>query len=155
MESIKPILEQFAAALKADIIPVVKRFGSSIESEVSEYSLQITGSPFIPVLIYGRRPTSPNAPKGNPTFQEIILSWIQEKGIQSHTKGQSQLSLSWAISQYIHTHGDLLYNYVKSGGAPKDIFAVALNKNRLDAFTNSIGAVFTSSVSSEIIKDLK
>lgn len=160
MESIKPILEQFTEALKKDIkIVVGKRFSSSIESEVSENSLSITGSSFIPVLIYGRKPTSPNAPKGNPTFQQVIYSWIQDKGIQAKADKQgkvmNQLSLSWAISTYIHRHGDILYNYVKSGGAPKDIFSTIINQKRLDSLTNTIGAMFTQSVSSDIIKDLK
>lgn len=155
MDNIKPILEQFAEALKADIKSVSKRFKDTIESIITESSIEINGSPYISVLIDGRKPTRPNAPKGNPTLQEILHLWIQEKGIvaRANENGKviSQLSLSWAMAKSMHLKGDSLYQ--RGGG--NNIFAGIVTQQRLNAFSNSIGSVFTSSVSSDILKDFK
>ncbi len=155
MESLEPIFEQFAESLKKDIKLVTKRFSKTIESEVYETGFQITGSPYISTLIDGRQPTRPNAPKGNPTLQEAIYDWIKLKGIISYPdesgKVMDQKSLSWAISQSIHMHGDLLYQ--RGGG--NDIFAPIINQARINAFSNSIGGVFAQSISSDVVKNLK
>lgn len=159
MESIKPILEQFAAQLTTEIKTVSKRFSNTIENVVTENSVTILGSPHLHSIITGRPPTSPNAPKGSPTLQEIIYSWIGERGITAMAdesgKVMSQLSLSWAISQSIHTNGDRLYQRVKSGGSPNNIYQSIITQQRLDSLINSIGSVFASSISSDVIKDLK
>lgn len=154
MPELRPILEQFAEALKADVIKVSKRFAPSIESVVTDDSIAILGSPFISVLIDGRKPTSPNAPKGNPTLQEIILSWIQEKGLQAYAdkngKIPSQLSLSWAISQSIHRNGDRLYQ----AGGGNNIFETIITKSRLDSFVKSISSSYAESFTSDLKLDL-
>lgn len=51
----------------------------------------------------GREPTSPGAPRGNPSLQEIILKWIDDKGI--NPTDISKVSLSWIISNKIHREG--------------------------------------------------
>ncbi len=133
MENIKPILEQFAEALTKDVKSVTKRFSPTIENVVSDTGFAILGSPYISTLIDGRPPTSATAKKGNPTLQEIIYKWVQDKGITAKVNEQgkavSQLSLSWAISNSIHMHGDLLYQ--RGGG--NNIFSSIINQNRLNA----------------------
>ncbi|MES2397937.1 MAG: hypothetical protein V4549_18135 [Bacteroidota bacterium] len=155
MGSIKPILEQFAEALKSDVKAVSKGFAPTIESIVTESSLSIVGSPYISVLINGRAPTKSGTKKGSPTLQEVIYSWIQKHGIEPRAKKEgdtmTQLSLSYAISNSIHRHGTLLYQ--RGGG--NNIFDTIINKSRIDSFTNSIGAALTSSLSSEVLKDFK
>lgn len=161
MDSIKNILEQFASVLKTDVIRIVSRrpaFAESIESVVTESSVAILGSPFISVLIDGRKPTAPNAKKGEKSLREIIFDWIGERGITAKAdkagKVMNQESLSYAISTSIHMHGDLLYQYVQSGGKPKDIFATTITGQRINAMVNSIGSVYTASISSDLIKTL-
>jgi hypothetical protein len=96
------------------------RFERELEG-VTETTGEYTATTSIKAAFYsrwlqdGRKPTSPGAPRGNPTLQEIILKWIDDKGLIpdliTYKSGRIQdmtdakLSLSWVISQKIHREG--------------------------------------------------
>lgn len=132
MRTNKEILQQFADVIVPEMKAVSKRFANSIEAEVSEDELLITASPYINVLIDGRGPTSLTAKKGNPTLQQIIRKWIDEKGITPRIDKSGRLptkdQLSWAISKSIHLYGDRLY---KSGGG-NNIFDAIITPQRIE-----------------------
>lgn len=158
MESVKPILQQFADALTAEVKAVSKGFAPSIENIVNEDSFSILGSPYISVLIDGRAPTKMGAKKGNPTLQEIILSWVEKHGIEPKVKkinkdgdDVSKVSMSYAVANSIHRYGTLLYQ--RGGG--NNIFDTIISKSRIDAFAGSIGAAITFDAKSELLKDFK
>ena len=114
MSSIKEIFQRFIDEVEPELKQVVGSFAPTIESEVKDYSFTIYASPYIRVLIDGRKPTSQGATKGNPTLQMVILDWIQRKSIQPGKPNMTQESLSWAISKSIHKKGTLLYQ--RGGG---------------------------------------
>lgn len=114
MSSLKEIFQRFIDEVEPQIKQVVGSFAPTIESEVKDYSFTIYASPYIRVLIDGRKPTSPGAAKGNPTLQMVILDWIRRKSIQPDKPNMTQESLSWAISKSIHKRGTLLYQ--RGGG---------------------------------------
>jgi hypothetical protein len=126
------IFRQFADIIVPELKSVSKRFANSIEAEITDTSLVISASPFISVLVDGRRPTSPTAPKGDPTLQQIIRKWIDEKGITPKANKNGKIptldQLSWAISKSIHMYGDRLYR--RGGG--NNIFDSIITPARID-----------------------
>ena len=122
MSSLKEIFQRFIDEVEPQIKQVVGSFAPTIESEVKDYSFTIYASPYIRVLIDGRKPTREGATKGNPTLQMVILDWIRRKSIQPDKPNMTQESLSWAISKSIHKNGTLLHQRVASGGQQNRIF---------------------------------
>lgn len=114
MYSLKEIFQRFIDEVEPQIKQVVGSFAPTIESEVKDYSFTIYASPYIRVLIDGRKPTREGAAKGNPTLQMVILDWIRRKSIQPDKPNMTQEGLSWAISKSIHKRGTLLYQ--RGGG---------------------------------------
>jgi len=114
LSSLKEIFQRFIDEVEPQIKQVVGSFAPTIESEVKDYSFTIYASPYIRVLIDGRKPTREGASKGNPTLQMVILDWIRRKSIQPDKPNMTQESLSWAISKSIHKNGTLLYQ--RGGG---------------------------------------
>ena len=114
MSSLKEIFQRFIDEVEPQIKQVVGSFAPTIESEVKDYSFTIYASPYIRVLIDGRKPTREGATRGNPTLQMVILDWIKRKSIQPDKPNMTQESLSWAISKSIHKNGTLLYQ--RGGG---------------------------------------
>jgi hypothetical protein len=111
---LREIFQKFVDEVEPEIKQAVGSFAPTIESEVREDSFTIYASPYIRVLIDGRRPTSSGAKKGNPTLQQMIYAWILRKSIQPDKPNMTQESLSWAISKSIHKRGTLLYQ--RGGG---------------------------------------
>ncbi|MEY4573257.1 MAG: hypothetical protein RLZ10_2541, partial [Bacteroidota bacterium] len=122
MPNLKEIFEQFVETIVPEIQSVSKRFAPTIESKITEkdtgITFEILGSPYIETLIDGRKPTSPNAPKGSPTLQQILLQWIKDKGIIPMPTDKGNIptleQLSWAMSNSMHKKGDLLWQ--RGGG---------------------------------------
>jgi hypothetical protein len=114
LSSLKEIFQRFIDEVEPQIKQVVGSFAPTIESEVKDYSFTIYASPYIRVLIDGRKPTREGATRGNPTLQMVILDWIKRKSIQPDKPNMTQESLSWAISKSIHKNGTLLYQ--RGGG---------------------------------------
>lgn len=114
LSSLKEIFQRFIDEVEPQLKQVVGSFAPTIESEVKDYSFTIYASPYIRVLIDGRKPTREGAAKGNPTLQMVILDWIRRKSIQPDKPNMTQEGLSWAISKSIHKRGTLLYQ--RGGG---------------------------------------
>lgn len=146
------ILKQFADKIVPELQAVSKRFAPSIEAVVDETSLTIYASPFIRTLIDGRGPTRSNAPKGNPTLQQIIRAWIDEKSITPYARPNGTIptldQLSWAISKSIHKKGDLLYQ--RGGG--NNIFESILTDSRIDNLLNLFGQKYLTEITKIKIK---
>lgn len=130
------IFKQFSETIIPELQKVSGRFASSITSDYSEDTLTISASPFIRVLIDGRKPTSANARTGSPTLQQIIRKWIDEKGITPKAKANGIIptkdQLSWAISKSIHVNGTLLWQ--RGGG--NNIFDSILTSQRINNLLN-------------------
>jgi hypothetical protein len=146
------ILQQFADVIVPEMKAVSKRFADSIEAEVTDTSLVITASPYINVLIDGRRPTRIGAPKGNPTLQQIIRKWIDEKGITPRIDKSGRLptkdQLSWAISKSIHLYGDRLYQ--RGGG--NNIYDSIITPQRIDNLLSLLADQYYTIIKSITVK---
>lgn len=139
----KEIFDQFTNTIIPELKKVSGSLGSTMYAENTENSLTIYASPFISVLWNGRRPTSFGAKSGSPTLQQAILSWIKKKGITGKANEQGNVptseQLSWGISKSIHLNGTKLYQEIKGGRQPKNIFEPILTTNRIDNLLNLIG----------------
>lgn len=125
--------------------------------EVSDNGFKITGPYWIGVFEKGRGPTRSGAKRGSPTLQEQILNWIESKGIKGEAKdgkkAPDSTQLSWAISNYIHKHGNKLYRELNGGKT--DYFDSVFTPDRLNAFSKVYGDKFLTAMSSQIIDQFK
>jgi hypothetical protein len=146
------ILQQFANVIVPEMKAVSKRFADSIEAEVTDTSLVITASPYINVLIDGRPPTSAGAKRGNPTLQQIIRKWIDDKGITPRIDKSGRLptkdQLSWAISKSIHLYGDRLYQ--RGGG--NNIYDSIITPQRIDNLLSLLADQYYTIIKSITVK---
>jgi hypothetical protein len=138
LSSLKEIFEKFIREVEPEIKKKVGSFSSSVESEIRVDGFTIYASPYIRVLIDGRKPTRDGASKGNPTLQQVILDWIERHSIQPNEIGMTQESLSWAISKSIHKKGTLLY---QRGGGNR-IFDDILTTQREDNLLSLISDIY-------------
>ena len=153
------ILKQFDEEVMPQIKVASKRFAPTVTSEISQnangVSYEISGSPYLITLIDGRPPTSPNAKKGNPTLQQILLDWIKQKGIIPRPLENGQFptleSLSWAMSKSMHKKGDLLYQR----GGTNNPFDAIITTSRLDNLLNLFSNDLLIDVNNAVIKDFK
>ena len=152
MRTNSEILQQFADVIVPEMKAVSKRFADSIEAEVTDTSLVINASPYINVLIDGRGPTRIGAPKGNPTLQQIIRKWIDEKGITPRIDKSGRLptkdQLSWAISKSIHLYGDRLYQ--RGGG--NNIYDSIITPQRIDNLLSLLADQYYTIIKSITVK---
>ncbi len=68
-----------------------------LESAATDDSAQLLAPWHIGTLEFGRKPTRPDAPKGDPTLQEVIAEWCVSKGIDPKA--------AYPIAQKIHKFG--------------------------------------------------
>jgi len=140
MSRINAILEQFSADIMPEILTASKRFAPTVTSELKTNAngttLTISGSPYLSTLWEGRRPTSPSAPKGSPTLQQILLEWIKSKSIVPKALPNGNIptleQLSWAMAKSMHKKGDLLYQR----GGKNNSFDYVFTKSRIDGLIN-------------------
>lgn len=140
MSRINAILEQFSADIMPEILTASKRFAPTVTSELKTNAngtvLTISGSPYLSTLWEGRKPTSPNAKKGSPTLQEILLEWIKSKSIVPIALADGNIptleQLSWAMAKSMHKKGDLLYQR----GGKNNSFDYVFTKSRIDSLIN-------------------
>lgn len=152
------ILTQFGQALLQDLQnKTPQSLRDKITLETDDNSLSIYAPYWFGVFEKGRGPTRPNAPKGNPTLQEAILSWIETHSIvgrpDKNGKVPTSESLSWAISKYIHAHGNKLYRELNGGKT--DYFDSVFSKERIDSFLKTFGDHYSSIIFSEMIDAFK
>jgi hypothetical protein len=144
----KEIFDQFVNIVIPELQKVSGSFGKTIEVETTENSMTIYASPFIRVLIDGRKPTSFGAKKGNPTLQQAILDWIDRKNITPYAKADGNIptkeQLSWIISKSIHLYGTKLYQ--RGGG--NNIFDSILTANRIDNLLSLMSQKYYTQITS-------
>jgi len=101
------ILTELVTSIRADVANSLQekgRFasGHTIEElqvvNVNESKVQLEAAPWTIFLETGRPPTSPDAPKGDPTVFQRIQEWIA-------FKGTIPASAAYAITQKIHKQG--------------------------------------------------
>lgn len=98
-------ISDFIAAVKVDLVHSLQSHnrvasGKTIEAieqvdEGEKSSLLVPK--YVDYLEKGRPPTSPDAPKGDPTVFDQIQEWVAHKGIP--------IGAAWAITQNIHKNG--------------------------------------------------
>jgi hypothetical protein len=99
------LLNELVESIKTDVINSLQAKGryatgqtvKALEVAENGSQVQLLAPEYIEILETGRPPTSPNAPKGDPTVFERIQEWCDAKGIDQKA--------AWAITQNIHKNG--------------------------------------------------
>ncbi len=135
---IKKAGERLLADMKAVTPKVSGKTAESLELKLTAKGFEILGGKQIGALINGRKPTSKNAKKGDPTLQQQILEWIKAASITPRESGMTQEALSWAISQSIHKKGfkgrGNFYAPITTDKRINEIAGKILNQKLTDAF---------------------
>jgi hypothetical protein len=98
-------LADFIGLIKEDLIHSLQtndRVASgktieTLEQVDMDHRSYLEANAYIENLEFGRPPTSPDAPKGDPTLFDEIQEWVGTRGIP--------LGAAWAITQQIHEKG--------------------------------------------------
>lgn len=155
----REILDQLASVIVPELQNLSKSFAPTIGSEIKEtstgFEFIIYGGKYIGVLVDGRKPTSTGAKKGNPTLQQIILAWIESKGITPRPTDSGKIptttELSWAISKSIHENGTRLYQM----GGGNNIFDTIITNARIDNVLNLLGDSQMFGIESKVLREFK
>jgi hypothetical protein len=123
---------------------------SEVKQEGSKIYVRINGTKYTEQLIRGRRATS-TMTAGNPTLQEVIRQWIDDKGIQPNGN-ISKDSLSWAISKKIHRDGIKVPNRFNSGTFIDKVFYTT--DGTLTQFRNILNRHYSTTIKQEITQGL-
>lgn len=153
----RQILTDFANAVVPQIQNLSSSFAPSINYEINEkitgFEFLITGAPYMSVLVDGRKPTGTGAKKGAPTLQQIILAWIERKGItpkaSDNGKVPTTTQLSWMISKSIHKKGTLLYQ--RGGG--NNVFDTIFTQQRIDSLVDLLTESKFAEIESEVLRE--
>ena len=133
LETLKGDLEQSIAQSGLDASGRISR---SLRIEEDETTGTLFGWKWIEVRTeYGRRPTSTNAPKGNPTLREAILAWVERKGIG---EVKDRKSIAYLISRKIHQQGDRLYRGELGIQPPTGVLTSVINDGRIEQLKKEI-----------------
>lgn len=156
MLSNREILTQFAEMVTPELqVAAGSHFGQSIGYDVTDDLLLIYGSPYISVLVDGRKPTSGSPKSGTPTMRESILNWIKQKGIQARPDKNGNIpsaqSLAFMISRSIHLYGTKLYQQ----GGGNNIFDRVLTQNRIDTLLSMFPENYQNDIQSSLLRELK
>jgi hypothetical protein len=146
----KKIVKTFADALVKDMAKAIPsasgKTAKSLRTELTPNGFVIYGGEQIGAIIDGRKPTKNGAPKGNPTLQEEIFSWIKSRSIRPKESNMSQVSLSWVISRSIHKKG-----YKGKG----NIFKELLSLKNFSSLTSMLAQEKAITIQSSIINQYK
>lgn len=153
------ILEQFARAVVPELQNVTGSFGPSIRYGVGGNALVIDGHPHIGVLMYGRGPTTQGAAKGDPSLYDQILSWINRHNIQPRNddpeRPMTSESLAHAITRSIHRNGTRLYQEIKRGAQPKDIFGQVITEERITNLLSMLSENYEQILISDLLRNTR
>lgn len=137
-------ISDFLSRLKDDLAQSISssgldksgRVAKSLRIEEDENTGTLYGWKWIEVRTEtGRRPTSPGAPKGNPTLREAILAWVERKGIG---EPKDRKSIAYAISKKIHEQGDRLYRGELGITPPTGVLTSVINDGRIERLKKEI-----------------
>jgi hypothetical protein len=110
----------------------------SIEAVSTDHDAQLLASPYIYALQDGRKPTSPNAAKGDPTLFELIKEWCVEKGIDP--------KLAYPITKHIHEFG-----YPGIEGVIDEPLSEENVDKAMQKALGDIGDLFTNAIADKLV----
>lgn len=153
----KKTLEEFDKKLISDLRKSLDAAGTtasgktkeSLNSDITLNSYKLYGRAFIYGLEYGRKPSSPT---GNGILKDIILQWINDKGIIPKD-GITKDTLAFLITRKIHREGDLLHSTkqnFRGMKAPTGIINSVINDGRIKELTKRLILDFVKSAKTEI-----
>jgi len=125
-----------------------KQLESYVKSGVVEDHLIVLGAYHSQFMADGRNPTRTTT-AGSPTLKEIILKWIDVKGIVPRD-GISKGSLAFLIARKIHREGIKVPNPNNDGNVISD----ALRFSDIDELVRRIGIGEANAIRSDIINAL-
>lgn len=153
------ILRQFAETVVSELQAVVGSFAPSVRYGIGGNALVIDGHPHIGVLNYGRGPTRSGAQSSGKPLRELILEWINRHSIQPRNddpeRPMSKETLAFIISRSIHRNGTRLYQEIKRGAKPRDVFGNILTQDRIDNLLSLLSGEYEQRVVNDLMRVIR
>jgi hypothetical protein len=148
-ELLQKLGDSLVLKFRANIAPMKAsgRTSDSIHAVATDMSVEVLSLRSIGTAEYGRKPTRPDAPKGNPTLFDQIKEWAKIRGIITDLDDKEQLGIVYAITKKIHAEG-----WKTKLNKPLSSVTDAIN---LDMLLRGIVAYQVSVYESGILKELK
>lgn len=153
------LLKSFATDTVADIrqsmdvsgVTASGKFNRSLESDVTDKEVLITGLKYAGAIESGRKPSS----GGTGVLRALIRSWIDDKGIIP-TGGISKDSLAYLITRKIHKEGTRLYNGTDFYGRskPSKVIAGVVKDGRIQELGSDLMLNYVKQIKSEIFNGI-
>lgn len=120
-------------------------FGQVLRVEVKDNNGQILGADYSGAIDYGRGVTTRTGT--GESLQKRIYKWIDDKGIRYESE-KEHVSLSWAMSKYIHKHG---IKVPRSGAHPlEQIIEPVLTQSNIDKLKYDLSVSFITEITNKI-----
>ena len=119
------------------------KFEKELRYDASDTQATIYAPPHVGAMVGGRKPTSTTT-KGSPTLSEVILTWIDDKGITP--KYGTKESLSYAIAQKIHKEGIKVPNKYNDG----TLITSVITDEKINDLLKQISKNYITTVTKEI-----
>jgi len=126
------------------------RLHDSVEFKVTDTGIQILANDYIYYLEYGRKP-SENDNAGGPKLYDVILDWIDDKGIVP--TDITKESLAFLITRKIHREGTTIYRQHK--GQSSGLIETAITNDDILDLSDELSDAMITMMTSEILKDLE
>jgi hypothetical protein len=138
-EALDQLMKGMAEEIKGRIPSVTGKTAAAVEVEtkVTQVGLyeNVKSELRVPISLLvqetGRGPTKTKT-AGSPTLQEIILQWIQSRGIVPNEAKMTQEQLSFAMATKIHNEGNKFFRDSPTGYKKSGIISDSVNEQRLD-----------------------
>ncbi len=153
------LLKSFATDTVSDIrqsmdvsgVTASGKFNRSLESDVTDKEVLITGLKYAGAIESGRKPSS----GGTGVLRELIRSWIDDKGIIP-TGGITKDSLSYLITRKIHKEGTRLYNGADFYGRskPSRVITGVVKDGRIQELGSDLMLNYVKQIKSEIFNGI-
>jgi hypothetical protein len=139
------ILKQIPDALIVDLTHSIQAKGKSasgktieaLESAATDHTAQLLAPAHINALEFGRKPTSPGAPKGDPTLYDIIVEWCGVRGIDE--------GAAWPITKHIHEFG-----YAGTPGVLTEPLSDQNVNKRVDETVGKLATLLTTTLANQL-----
>ena len=138
-EALDQLMNTFADEIKGRIPSVTGKSaaGVEVETKVTKVALyeNVKSERKVPMSVLvretGRGPTKTKT-AGSPTLQEIILQWIQNRGIVPNEAKMTQEQLSFAMATKIHNEGNKFFRDSPTGYKNSGVISDSINEQRLE-----------------------
>lgn len=122
----------------------------SLEVMASDLKGTLSGNAYIMVLEDGRGPTK-KGNSGGPKLKDIILDWMDNRGIDTIENQSKRKGIAYAIARNIHENGNALFQ----AGGHSGVISGVITDQRITAFVEAFGVITYNNFKDQVFEIFK